>query len=92
MFINLCAYNNFIDLNINNYLINVNSNNFLILLYSILTIIFNDYIYIVNEMLKQFIVIKKTIEFNKTNLYKIFIKNQFNKSKEIKIKKFIKKD
>ena len=28
---------------------------------------------------------KKTIEFNKMNLYKIFIKNQFNKLKEIEI-------
>ena len=47
-------------------------------------IIFNDYIYIVNEMLKQFIAIKKTIKFNKTNLYKIFIKNQLNKFKKVK--------
>ena len=52
LFVNLCAYNNFIDLNINNYLINVNSNNFLILFYLIKTIIFNDYIYIINEILK----------------------------------------
>ena len=52
LFINLYAHNNFINLNINNYLINVNSNNFLILLYSIKLNIFNDYIYIVNEMLK----------------------------------------
>ena len=35
-------------------------------------------------MLKQFIIIKKTIKFNKTNLYKIFIKNQFNEFKRIK--------
>ena len=28
---------------------------------------------------------KKTIEFDKTNLYKIFIKNQFNEFEEIKI-------
>ena len=34
---------------------------------------------------------KKTIKFNKTNLYKIFIKNQFNKFEEIK-KKFIEKN
>ena len=54
LFINLYVYNNFIDLNINNYLINIDSNNFLMQL-----IVFNDYIYIVNEMLKQFIAIKK---------------------------------
>ena len=28
---------------------------------------------------------KKAIEFDKTNLYKIFIKNQFNEFEEIKI-------
>ena len=39
------------------------------------TIVFKDYIYIVNEILKDFIAIKKIIEFNKSNLYKIFIKN-----------------
>ena len=47
------------------------------------SIVFNDYICIVNEMLKQFIAIKKTIEFDKTNLYKIFIKNQFNRFKKV---------
>ena len=47
-------------------------------------IIFNNYIYIANEVLKQFIAIKKTIEFNKINLYKIFIKNQFNEPEKIK--------
>ena len=85
LFINLCAYNNFINLNINNCLININSNNLLILFYLIKSIIFNNYICIVNEILKQFIAIKETIEFNKTNLYKIFIKNQFDKLEEIKI-------
>ena len=48
------------------------------------SIAFNDYIYIVNEILKQFIAMKKTIEFDKTNLYKIFIKNQFDKLEEVK--------
>ena len=52
LFINLCVRDNFIDLNINNYLININSNDFLILFYSMKLIVFNDYIYIVNEMLK----------------------------------------
>ena len=52
LFINLCARDNFIDLNINNYLININSNDFLILSYLIKSIIFNNYIYIVNEILK----------------------------------------
>ena len=52
LFINLCVYNNFIDLNINNYLINVNSNNFLILFHLMKLIVFNNYIYIVNEILK----------------------------------------
>ena len=66
-------------------MININSNNFLILLYLIKSIIFNNYIYIVNEILKQFNVMKKAIEFDKTNLYKIFIKNQFNEFEEIKI-------
>ena len=75
LFINLYARNNFIDLNINNCLININSNNFLILLYLIKSITFNNYICIVNEILKQFIAMKKTIEFNKTNLYEISIKN-----------------
>ena len=84
MFINLCARDNFIDLNINNCLINVNSNNFLILFHLMKSIVFNDYIYIVNEILKQLIARKKTIEFNKTNLYEIFIKNKFNKSEKIK--------
>ena len=54
------------------------------MLYLIKLIIFNNYIYIINEMLKQSIAIKKTIEFNKTNLYKIFIKNQFDKFEKIK--------
>ena len=71
LFVNLCVHNNFIDLSINSYLININSNNFLILLYLMKLIIFNNYIYIVNKILKQFIVIKKTIKFNKTKLYKI---------------------
>ena len=84
MFINLCARDNFIDLNINDYLININSNNFLILSYLMKSIVFNDYIYIINEILKQPIAMKNTIEFNKTNLYKIFIKNQFNKFEEVK--------
>ena len=75
LFINLYAYNNFIDLNINNYLININSNNFLILFYLIKIIVFNNYIYIVDEVLKQFIAMKKTIKFNKTILYKISEKN-----------------
>ena len=48
------------------------------------SIIFNDHIYIANKILKQFIAIEKTIEFNKTNLHKIFIKNQLNKSKKVK--------
>ena len=52
LFINLYAYNNFINLNINDYLININSNNFLILLYLMKLIIFNNYIYIINEILK----------------------------------------
>ena len=72
-------------MSINDYLININSNNLLILLYSIKLIVFNNYIYIVNEVLKQFIAIKKTIKFNKTNLYKISIKNQLDKLKKIKI-------
>ena len=84
LFINLYVYNNFIDLSINIYLININSNNLLILLYSIKSIVFNNYICIVNEMLKQFIIMKKTIEFDKTNLYKIFIKNQLDKFEKIK--------
>ena len=75
LFINLYVRDNFIDLSINNCLINVNSNDFLILSHLMKSIIFNNYIYIVNEMLKQFIAMKKTIEFNKTNLHKIFIKN-----------------
>ena len=52
LFINLYAYNNFIDLYINNNLINVNSNNLLILFYLIKLITFNNYIYIVNKILK----------------------------------------
>ena len=72
-------------MSINDYLININSNNLLILLYSIKLIVFNNYIYIVNEVLKQSIAIKKTIKFNKTNLYKISIKNQLDKLKKIKI-------
>ena len=52
LFINLYVYNNFINLSINNYLININSNNLLILFHLIKSIIFNDYIYIVNEILK----------------------------------------
>ena len=47
------------------------------------SIVFNNYICIVNEILKQLIAIKKAIKFDKINLYKIFIKNQLNKSKEI---------
>ena len=47
------------------------------------SIIFNNHIYIVDKILKQFIAIKKTIEFDKTNLYKIFIKNQFDRFKKI---------
>ena len=35
-------------------------------------------------MLKQFIVMKKAIEFNKINSYEIFIKNQFDKFEKIK--------
>ena len=65
-------------------MINVNSNNLLILFYEMKSIVFNNYIYIVNEILKQLIAIKKAIKFDKINLYKIFIKNQLNKSKEIK--------
>ena len=52
LFINLYVRNNFIDLNINNCLININSNNLLILFYLIKLIVFNNYICIVNEMLK----------------------------------------
>ena len=84
LFINLCVYNNFIDLNIDNCLININSNNFLILFYLIKSIIFNNYICIVNEILKLFIAVKKTIKFDKMNLYKTFIKNQLNEFEEIK--------
>ena len=40
-------------------------------------------------MLKQFIAMKKTIKFNKTNLYKIFIKNQFNKLEKVKKQNYI---
>ena len=35
-------------------------------------------------MLKQSIAVKKAIKFDKTNLYKISIKNQLNKFEEIK--------
>ena len=52
LFINLYARNNFINLNINKCLININSNNFFILFYLIKLIVFNNYISIINEILK----------------------------------------
>ena len=54
---------------------NINSNNFLISFHLMKSIAFNDYIYIINKILKSLIAIKKTIKFNKINLYKIYIKN-----------------
>ena len=38
-------------------------------------IVFNDYIRVVNEMLQQFIAMKKMIKFDEMNLYKIFIRS-----------------
>ena len=52
LFINLIVYNSFSDVSIDNYLIDISAYNLLILLDLIKLIIFNNYISVVNEILK----------------------------------------